>query len=198
MTKKLLNIWEQSRVKVAEWLLRFHITANVLSIMGLLISFGAAVAFAYGRIVTAGFILLVAAAFDNLDGTLARLSGKVTKFGSFLDSVIDRYSDYFIFFGIAIFYTRVEHFGYFILTGIALLGSFQTSYTKARAENLIDQCNVGFMQRPERIITLIIGSLSNHLPVALWILAIFGQIASFQRIYYTWQHTYQVKQKSGS
>jgi CDP-diacylglycerol--glycerol-3-phosphate 3-phosphatidyltransferase len=198
MSKKLLNIWEQSRTEVAKWLLRFHVTPNVLSIMGLLISLGAAVAFAYGRIVTAGFIMLVAAAFDNLDGTLARLSGKVTKFGSFLDSVIDRYSDYIIFFSIAIFYARVEHFGYFILTGIALLGSFQTSYTKARAENLIDQCNVGFMQRPERVITLIIGSLSNHLPVALWILAIFGQIASFQRIYYTWQRTYQAKQKSGS
>ncbi len=193
MSKKLLNIWDKSRIKVARWLLWFHVTPNMLSIMGLLISFGAAIAFAYGRIVTAGFIMLVAAAFDNLDGVLARISGKVTKFGSFLDSVVDRYSDYVIFFGIAVFYARLGHFGYFILTGIALLGSFQTSYTKARAENFIDQCNVGFMQRPERVITLIIGSLSNHLPVALWILAIFGQIASFQRIYFTWQHTYQEK-----
>jgi len=193
MSKKLLNIWEKFRNKAASILLKCHVSPNMLTIIGLVINIMAAVAFSSGRIILAGFIMLFAGLFDTLDGTLARLSKKVSKFGSFLDSVIDRYSDFIIFFGIAIFYARMGHLGYLTLTGIALLGSIQTSYTKARAENLIPNCSVGFMQRPERIITLIVGALSNHLPVALWILAIFGQIASFQRIYFTWQQTYQEK-----
>jgi len=191
MSEKLLSIWEKSRIKVASLLNRVHISPNMLSLIGLGLNLIAAVAFSFGRIVPAGFIMLLAGTFDTLDGTLARLSKRVSKFGSFLDSVIDRYSDFILLFGIAVFYARVGHLGYFILTGIAFLGSLQTSYTKARAENFIESCKVGFMQRPERIITLIVGALSNHLPVALWILAIFGHIASFQRIYFTWQQTYQ-------
>lgn len=193
MSEKLLSVWERAKISAAHILLRLKVSPNMLSLIGLGINIMAAVAFSLGRIVPAGFIMLVAGIFDTLDGALARLSNKVTRFGSFLDSVIDRYSDFILFFGIAVFYARVGHLGYFLLTGIALLGSIQTSYTKARAENLIPNCNVGFMQRPERIITLIVGALSNHLPVALWVLAIFGQIASFQRIYFTWHQTYQEK-----
>ena len=188
--------WLFSQIKgiLVQLLSRLGINPNVLTFLGLPINCGAAIAFAYGRIRTAGLIILLAALFDWVDGEVARISGRVTRFGSFFDSVIDRYSDMILLLGIIIYFSKQNQTGYIVLTAIVMMGALVTSYTRARAENFIPRCRVGFMLRPERIITLIIGCLANHLLTALWILAVMTQIAAVQRIYYTWKELLKVPQ----
>ena len=179
---------------LVQLLSRVGVNPNVLTFLGLPFNCGAAIAFAYGRIRTAGVIILLAALFDWVDGEVARISGRVTRFGSFFDSVIDRYSDMVLLLGIIIYFSKRDQTGYIVLTAIVMMGALVTSYTRARAESLIPRCRVGFMLRPERIVTLIIGCLANHLLTALWILAVMTQLAAVQRIYYTWKELLKVPQ----
>ncbi len=122
-----------------------------------------------------------------LDGPLARHTGKSSKFGAFLDSTVDRYADCFLFGGLAIYYARV---GEPIWTAVCLgiiLGSFVTSYAKARAENLIDDCSVGIFERPERLIALGFFSAFGGFvrPLSLVILLIGTNATALHRILYT-------------
>jgi len=188
--------WLFSQIKriPVQLLSRLGVNPNLLTFLGLPFNCGAAIAFAYGRIRTAGVIILLAALFDWIDGKVARTSGRVTRFGSFFDSVIDRYSDMVLFLGIIIYFSKRDQIGYIVLTAIVMMGAVLTSYTRARAESLIPYCRVGFMLRPERIVTLIIGCLANHLLTALWILAVMTQLAAVQRIYYTWKELLKLPQ----
>ena len=188
--------WLFSQIKriLVQLLSRLGVNPNLLTFLGLPFNCGAAIAFAYGRIRTAGVIILLAALFDWVDGEVARISGRVTKLGSFFDSVIDRYSDMVLLLGIIIYFSKQDQTGYIVLTTVVMMGAVLTSYTRARAENLIPHCRVGFMLRPERIITLIIGCLANHLLTALWILAVMTQLAAVQRIYYTWKELLKLPQ----
>ena len=192
--------WLFGQIKrIMVWLLsRLGVNPNLLTFLGLPFNCGAAVAFAYGRIRTAGVIILLAGLFDWLDGEVARISGRVTKFGSFFDSVIDRYSDMVLLLGIIVYFSKQDQIGYIVLTAIVMMGAVLTSYTRARAENFVPRCRVGFMLRPERIITLIIGCLANHLLTALWILAVMTQLAAVQRIYYTWKELLKFPQTNAN
>jgi CDP-diacylglycerol--glycerol-3-phosphate 3-phosphatidyltransferase len=158
---------------------------NILTFIGLLVNIYIAWLFSDGRIVLAGYLMILSGAFDVLDGAVAKATGKITTFGGFFDSVIDRYSDLVIWLGIIIFYARIGNMSYVLLTGIGMIGSIMISYNRARAENIIDKCKVGFMERPERHITMMFGAMFNHLTVAIWILAITTQIDAFYRIWYT-------------
>ena len=180
------------RYGIAKFFSFLKVNPSVLTFIGLVINIYAAFLFASGRIRVAGIIVLIAGIFDMVDGTLARISGMVSRFGSFFDSVIDRYSDFILFSGIIVLYARVGRIDNLILTSFALMGAMITSYAKARAENLIESCKVGFMERPERIVILILGAVSNHLLVALWILAVGTNITAFHRIYHTWRETERV------
>ncbi|MCD6452333.1 MAG: CDP-alcohol phosphatidyltransferase family protein [Acidobacteria bacterium] len=180
------------RYGIARFFSLLKVNPSVLTFIGLVINIYAAFLFASGRIRVAGIIVLIAGIFDMVDGTLARISGMVSRFGSFFDSVIDRYSDFILFSGIIVLYARVGRIDNLILTSFALMGAMITSYAKARAENLIESCKVGFMERPERIVILILGAVSNHLLVALWILAVGTNITAFHRIYHTWRETERV------
>ena len=124
---------------------------NLLSVIGLGINIFAAVLYGTGRFFYAGLVMIFANIFDMLDGRVARLTGRVTKFGAFLDSSLDRFSDIVVFLGIIIFYSRDTEYHstlYVALTGAALIGSVMVSYTSARAESLIPKCDVGFLRRP--------------------------------------------------
>jgi CDP-diacylglycerol--glycerol-3-phosphate 3-phosphatidyltransferase len=173
---------------------------NLLSVIGLGINVFAAILYGTGRFFYAGLVMIVANIFDILDGRLARLTGRVTKFGAFLDSSLDRLSDMIVFLGIIIFYSRdTEHHStlYAALTGAALIGSVMVSYTSARAESLIPKCDVGFLRRPERVVLLIIGSLtvwphSNHpllnkMPATIWLMAALSYWTFGHRLYHTWR-----------
>jgi phosphatidylglycerophosphate synthase len=133
------------------------ISPTQLTLAGAALSFLTGVIYAKGYLFLGGIMLFIAGAADLLDGLLARTTGKTSSFGAFLDSVVDRYSDFFVFAGLATYYIRNgEIFWFFVTLGI-ILGSVVISYTKARSENFIKDCSVGIFGRSERVLLLIVG-----------------------------------------
>jgi CDP-diacylglycerol---glycerol-3-phosphate 3-phosphatidyltransferase len=173
--------------KIVIVLSRRRINPNYITFIGVFISFWAAWEFGYGQLFTGGLVVLLAGLFDMLDGAVARVSRSETQYGAFFDSVIDRYSDVIILQGLMVYYARKQMLGYVVLVGVVFLGAVMTSYARARAESLISSCKIGFMERPERIVLLTIGGLSNRMEAVLWILAVLGNWTVFDRIYYTWK-----------
>lgn len=174
------------------------IPPNVLTIIGVVINMACGVLFGFGEFFWAGIVLILANLFDMLDGNVARLTGRVTKYGGFLDSTLDRLSDMGSFIGIMIFYSRLtpEHSVLNVgLAGVGMVASVLVSYTTARSEGLGVTAHVGFLQRPERVVLLIIGALStwdwastnffaNRMPQVLWALAIGSIWTLLQRMIY--------------
>jgi CDP-diacylglycerol--glycerol-3-phosphate 3-phosphatidyltransferase len=132
-----------------------------------------------------GFVALFAAIFDMMDGRVARLRGRETKFGAYLDSTMDRYSDMVLYMGLMLLYARMDRTPHMVLVWVAAFGSFMTSYARARAESLVPRCTVGFMERPERIVLLIVGAVFNRMSTALWIIAVLSNVTAIQRVIYT-------------
>jgi len=161
-----------------------HITPNHLTFLGFVMSIVTAWLFARGLFTTAGVMLIVTGLFDMVDGMVARQTHCDTPFGAFLDSVTDRYSDLIVYIGLLIYYGQQDRMSYVVLVGIVMMGSVLTSYTRARAESLIDKCKVGFLERPERIVLLIIGSFYFMDPV-LWVIAVLSNWTVIHRILYT-------------
>jgi CDP-diacylglycerol--glycerol-3-phosphate 3-phosphatidyltransferase len=170
---------------IGHLLFRLRLRPNHLTLAGLGVSLAAAAAFVTGRSRVAGILLLLAGLFDFFDGSLARASGQVTPFGAFLDSVIDRYSDLVVLLGIVVLFVQMPHARGAMVAMAALVGSVMVSYTKARAESIGVECNVGMMERPERMICLIAGALLNLLEPALWLLAVLANLTALQRIVFT-------------
>ena len=176
----------------AEVIAALGITANMLTITGLLIGIGAGVCIALGRLKLAGALILIGGSFDLMDGAVARVNKVTNPFGALLDSVVDRYSEGAIFLGLAIYFS-IEG-GPKMITGLALtclglISAFLVSYVRARAEGLRVECKVGLMQRPERIVLLSLGVIFrdlsvnvNFLIVALWVLVILSHITFLQRV----------------
>ncbi|HEX2440866.1 MAG TPA: transglycosylase SLT domain-containing protein [Methylomirabilota bacterium] len=167
------------------WLFRLRLRPNHLTVIGLVVSLCAAAAFIEGRTRWAGALLALAGVCDLLDGALARVSGQVTAFGAFLDSVIDRYSDLVVLLAIVVLFARTPHLRGALVAMAGLVGSVMVSYTKARAESIGVECNVGMMERPERLICLVAGAVLGVLEPALWVLAILSNITALQRIVFT-------------
>ena len=168
---------------------------DVLTITGLILNGLACAFFAFAggkgwsspHLLRVGAVVALAAAvFDMLDGRVARLRGRETKFGAFLDSTMDRYSDMVLYMGLMILYARVDKTPHMVLVWVAAFGSFMTSYARARAESLIPRCTVGLLERPERIVLVVIGALSNRMTAVLWIIAVLANITAIQRIVYTY------------
>lgn len=162
---------------------------NVLTFMGLVINIWAAFWFAGGRFMWAGFVLIGAGLFDMVDGRVARETNRVTRFGGFFDSVLDRYSDLAVLVGLLVYYASINRYFYVVLTAIVMTGTVMVSYTRARAENTIPRCKVGFLERPERVVLVIIGALFNRMAYVLWIIAVLSNWTVMSRMYYTWQET---------
>lgn len=161
------------------------VTPNQLTLAGMGLNLLAGWIYTGGLFFLGGLVTLLAGLGDLLDGPLARLTGKTSRFGAFLDSTADRYSDFFLFGGITYYYATEESWG-LCLAGLGIiLGTFLTSYTKARAESLIPACSVGLLERAERVILLAIGSLI--LPLLPWILGILlvgTHATALQRIFF--------------
>jgi soluble lytic murein transglycosylase len=166
-------------------LFRLRLRPNHLTVMGLAVSLLAAAAFVLGHVRVGGLLVLLAGLFDFADGSLARASGQVTPFGAFLDSVIDRYSDLVVLLGIVVLFAGLQNMRGAVAAMAALVGSLMVSYTKARAESIGVECNVGFMERPERMICLIAGAVLDVLEPALWALAVLANITAVHRILFT-------------
>jgi len=153
-----------------------RIHPNVLTFLGLVINIGAAVLLAAGQFRWAGAVIIGAGLFDMVDGRVARETNRVTRFGGFFDSVLDRYSDLALLMGLLVWYGSINRPFYVVLTALVMAASVMISYTRARAENSIPKCKVGFMERPERVVLLIIGALFDRMAPVLWVIAVLGNL----------------------
>lgn len=145
-------------------LIALKITPNMVTTIGLLLNLVAAGVFVYGAeasrrgemdiIGWGGAMILFAGIFDMIDGRLARVSNTSSKFGAFYDSVLDRYSEMFMFLGICYYLVAHHYLFSSFFAFLALIGSSMVSYTRARAEGLGIKCDIGWMQRPERIVII--------------------------------------------
>lgn len=194
---------------MVRWLAHGHINPNILTVIGVSLNVACGLLFGLGRFFSAGIVLIIANLFDMLDGQVARLSGRVTRFGGFLDSSLDRLSDMVVFVGLMVFYARDTEFHSTLnvfLAGAGLMGSVMVSYASARAESLIPKCDVGFLRRPERVVLFIIGALStypgsnnffaNRMPAVLWVLAVGSYWTFAHRMYHTWRELNRIRAES--
>jgi len=187
--------------KIVHGLALTRINPNILTFLGLVINIIAAVLFGYATgdntqrlFLYAGLVIIGAGIFDMVDGRVARATNQVTAFGGFFDSIIDRYSDVALFFGLLVYYARANRFFYVVLVAFVMTSSVMVSYARARAESLIGSCKVGFMERPERIVLVIIGALFNRMAPVLWVIAVLSTFTVIHRISYTYRQSQLLKQ----
>jgi len=163
------------------------INPNVLTFLGLVINMVAATFLAFGHFRTAGFVIIFAGLFDMVDGRVARATNQVTRFGGFFDSVLDRYSDIALLVGLLVYYGTINRSSYVVLTAIVMAASVMISYTRSRAENIVPTCKVGFLERPERVVLLILGALFDRMAPVLWVIAVLGNLTVIHRMIFTYQ-----------
>ena len=162
---------------------------NVLTALGLVINIVAAFMLGRGEFRWAGLVIIGAGLFDMVDGRVARATNQVSRFGGFFDSVLDRYSDLALLIGLLVWYGKINRGSYVVLTGIVMIGTVMVSYTRARSENEIPTCKVGFMERPERVVIFILGALTERMAPCLWVLAVMSNLTVIHRMIFTWQET---------
>jgi CDP-diacylglycerol---glycerol-3-phosphate 3-phosphatidyltransferase len=165
------------------------IPPNAITWCALVANLWAGILFAAGRFAAAGGMMVLAGLCDLLDGPVARRQNRVSLFGGFLDSILDRYADLILFLGLLVYFAQVNRFRYAVLAGASMAGAVMVSYARARAESLVPTSEIGFWERPERLVLLIVGALANRVEVALWILAIGPNITVIHRIVHTRQQT---------
>jgi len=173
------------------------LSPNSLTLFGFLLNVGVAYILATGHFLLGGSLVLVAGAFDLLDGALARVTGKSTRFGALLDSTIDRYSEAALLFGLVVYFARNDATTELILLFAAVVGSMLISYVRARAEGLGLDAEIGIMRRTVRICTLAVGLMISQVVIALWALAVLTNLTAGQRLFYVWQKTRKGESKQG-
>ena len=178
-------------------LTKWQVSPNTITLTGLFITILAAGAFMVGYIRFGGILVLLGGLCDTIDGSIARSAGKTTRYGAFFDSVIDRYSELVMFFGIAAHFIWIKDYLTAIVLFFALCGSIMVSYCRARAESLGFDAKVGLMQRPERIILLGFSALIHVavLKIAIWLIAILSNLTALQRIRQVYRQDANQKKK---
>ena len=168
---------------------KWGLSPNAFTIAGVLITALAAMAFIAGYIRLGGALVLLGGLCDTFDGSIARCTGKATRFGAFFDSVIDRYSEFVMFLGIAGYFVMIEDFLTSIVIFFALCGSIMVSYCRARGESLGFEAAVGILQRPERIVLIGFAAMIHvvALKIVIWLIAILANLTAVQRI----RHAYK-------
>jgi len=164
--------------------LRIH--PDTLTLIGVLINVGAAVALGRDHFMLAGVIMIVANIFDFIDGKVAHITNTVSRFGAFWDSTLDRFSDIALFLGLIYLYSDLRRTDYVMVSALGLMFSIMTSYARARAESLIEKCKVGFMERPERIVLFMIGAFTDRMAAVMWVILVLSIVTVANRIHYTY------------
>ena len=179
--------------KILEPIARFvswtGISPNVITVIGFFLTVGVAIVIAAGYLRLGGILIMAAAAFDALDGTLARMTGRTSRFGAFLDSTLDRFSEAVIFLGLFVYFVGQGAQTELILIYATVVGSLMVSYARARAEGIGVTLKDGLLTRFERVGLLVIGMIFNQLLIVLWILAIFTNFTAVQRMWLVWRIT---------
>jgi CDP-diacylglycerol--glycerol-3-phosphate 3-phosphatidyltransferase len=164
-----------------------HLTPNALTVLGLLLNAAVAAVIASGNLILGGILVLLAGGFDMLDGAVARATQQTSKFGSFLDSTLDRYSEALVFAGLLIHLSRTDaDTTPIVLTYATIVGSLMISYTRSKAEGLGIRGDVGFAQRAERILILAAALILSRPVWGLWVLAILTHLTALHRIWHVW------------
>jgi CDP-diacylglycerol--glycerol-3-phosphate 3-phosphatidyltransferase len=171
-----------------------RINPNVLTFLGLVINMVAAAFLAVGSFRAAGAVIIFAGLFDMVDGRVARETNRVTRFGAFFDSVLDRYSDLGLLVGLLVYYGTINRPSYVVLTAVVMGASVMISYARSRAENIIPTCKVGFLERPERVVLLIIGALFDRMAPVLWVIAVLGNLTVIHRMIFTYGETKRLEE----
>lgn len=167
---------------------KISISPNILTILGFLITAAAAVSIPFTPL-TGGLLMLLGGFFDMLDGIVARTNGKSTKFGALLDSTLDRYSDSLIFIAVAWYFFDMDNLAGVIFTAGSLVGALLISYVRARAEGIGVTCNIGLMERPERVVLLAFGCITGWLFPVIVALFFFSHATVIQRILHVYKMT---------
>ena len=176
---------------IAVLLHRLHLTPNVITLLGLLLSIGTAVLIISDRLLAAGLLYIIGAGSDAIDGTLARLTDSRSKFGAFWDSTLDRLGESIVVAAIGYWAALQGDMTGLIIAFVALTASFLVSYTRARAEGLGLQCNVGIGTRVERFLILVVALVIGYPVYGLALIATLAAITVVQRIYFVWRQTRQ-------
>ena len=189
LTQKIQDGFKSLLTPLIKILAKSGISPNTFTLTNVMITSMAAAALILGQLRIGGCLILIGGLCDSLDGSLARYGGKVTRFGALLDSAIDRYSEFVMFFGIIVHFMTVKDYRTSVVAFVALSGSIMVSYSRARAESLGFEAKSGFMQRAERIVFLGAGALFHPLlfKLSIWIVAIFANFTALQRIYHAYQ-----------
>lgn len=187
--RAVARVFGTLRDLVARGIIAAGFTANTITLIGPIVAVPLLIAWYRGEQRVGAWLLLAAGSFDMLDGAVARLSGKVTTFGAFLDSVMDRFTDAMILAGIFL-YLLLHTSGslqpvYLVFWAFAMVGTLLPSYVRARSEKHLPLCKVGFLERAERTVTVFLGALFGNLHIAVIILACFGNLMVAERILYT-------------
>ncbi len=213
--KTIGTVGARWRDEIARIIIEKEISPNVLTFIGVSVNIIGGVILAlgvYGQpgrynwiLALAGCVIFLANVFDMLDGAVARLSGNTTKFGAFIDSVMDRYSDMAMLGGALFYFAYRQDTVFAVMTVLAFVGSIMTSYTRSRAESVLPgKFNSGYMERPERVIVIGVTCLLNRLYVGIIFVAILSNLATFHRIWDAWrmdhnmEHPESARQSYGS
>lgn len=173
---------------VGAWFAAVGITPNMATLIGLMLNGVVAVIIGFGHPIIGGVLLLIASAFDMVDGAIARSTNSVSKFGGFFDSTIDRYSEIVVYVGLLFWLNRTQddHIGA-ILILISATGAMMISYTRARAEAIGYKASVGLLARPERVVLLALCLIIKQPLWALWILAVLTHVTAVWRILHVYR-----------
>lgn len=174
---------------ISRLLARMGVQPNLLSMIGLFAAAAAGAVVAAGHICLGGWLFLFSGPFDALDGALARTAGLESRFGAFLDSFIDRYSEAVVLFGILCWATFNDHHVLVLVTFLTMVGSLMVSYARARAEGLGISCKVGIFTRLERVIVLTLALITKQLLAGLIILALLTNFTALQRMFHIYRQS---------
>jgi CDP-diacylglycerol--glycerol-3-phosphate 3-phosphatidyltransferase len=168
---------------VAGVIVRLGISANAITVLGLVLSAAAAYLIATSSHLAGGIVLTAAGLLDGLDGSVARMSGRQTPLGAFWDSIVDRFSEAVTFLGVLVYFMAIDSWQGELLAFVAVVSSLLVSYVRARAEGLGLSMRTGLLTRLERVAVLIVGLVLGYLTAAMWIIAILSTFTVFQRVY---------------
>lgn len=163
-----------------------NVNPNAVTVAGFVITTFAAIILPQ-NLMLGGILILAGGIFDMLDGVIARINGRTTNFGAFLDSVLDRYSDSFLLLGFSWYFLKDNLIPGMFLSSGTMIGALIISYAKARAEGLGSECHTGVMERPERIILMAFGAITGWVLPVMWLMLVFTHITVIQRIYHVWK-----------
>ncbi len=218
--RKVETLYLNSIEKILKSISHLNLNPNFLTTLALIIGIFAGYFFSLGKFIIAGILTLLSGIFDTIDGKIARLNNRVTKFGALYDSTLDRYAEVIVFFGIGVYLIKYNFYITSVAAVFAIGGSMMVSYIRARAEGLGFDCNIGFMRRAERIVLLGFSSIfyflhdyfveffdyvfdkfSFALPayppmplsIAIYIMAVLTNITAFQRLHYVWKKSKEIE-----